>query len=173
MSAPPPPSASSPSASSHPASSHPAPRIDSREFYALAPEAVAALRALGSAVEAAGLDRGMLELVKLRASQINGCGYCVQYHLNLARSLGVPQVKLDLACVWREAGVFSGRECAALAWTEALTARPADGAPDDLYAALCAEFTRTEIAALTAAIANINAWNRIAAPLRFAPPIPA
>lgn len=147
------------------------PRMDSTDFYKVAPAAVAALRALGDAVEASGLDPGMVELMKLRASQINGCCYCVQYHLNVARKLGVPQVKLDLAGVWREAGIFSARECAALAWTEALTADLPDGVPDDLWAEVRAVFSESETAFLSAAVANINAWNRIAVSLAFAPPI--
>ncbi len=68
-----------------------------------------------------GLDKALTELIKIRASQINGCAFCVQFHLNLARKAGVPQTKLDLVAVWRDAGVFTAREMAALAWTEALT----------------------------------------------------
>ena len=148
---------------------HP-PRIDAAAFYKLAPAATAALRALGAAVEASGLDPGLVELVKVRASQLNACAYCVQYHLNVERRLGVADVKLDQACVWREAGVFDARERAALAWTEALTVHLADGAPDALWAEVREAFSETEAANLTAAIANINAWNRIAASLLFAPP---
>ena len=84
----------------------------------------------------------------------------------------MPQTKLDLACVWREAGIFDARECAALAWTEALTARLSEGVPDDLWAAVRAVFSEAEAAFLTAAVANINAWNRIGVALRFSPPIP-
>ena len=147
-----------------------APRMTAQSFYKVAPDVAASLRALGTAVEASGLDKAMLELMKLRASQINGCSYCVQYHLNLARQLGVSQARLDLACVWREAGIFSPRECAALAMTEALTARLDQGLPDDLWEQVRAVFSESEAAFLAAAVANINAWNRIAIALRFAPP---
>jgi AhpD family alkylhydroperoxidase len=147
-------------------------RMEAQDYYQVAPDATRALRELGAAVEASGLDPGMLELMKLRASQINGCTYCLQYHLNVARMLGVPQHKLDLAGVWREAGVFTERECAALAMTEALTARLPEGLPDDLWAEIRALFSEGETAFLAAAIANINAWNRIAIAMRFAPPVP-
>lgn len=147
-------------------------RMEAQEYYKVAPDVAKALRALGSAVEAFGLDKGMLELMKLRASQINGCGYCVQYHLNAARQLEVPQTKLDLVIVWREAGIFDARECAALAWTEALTARLAEAVPDTLWAEVTTVFSESEIAFLTAAVANINAWNRIGVALRFSPAIP-
>ena len=147
-------------------------RMEATDYYQVAPDATRALRELGAAVEASGLDKGMLELMKLRASQINGCTYCLQYHLNVARMLGVPQHKLDLAGVWREAGIFTERECAALALTEALTARVADGLPDDLWTEIRAVFTEGETAFLTAAVANINAWNRIAIAMRFTPPAP-
>jgi AhpD family alkylhydroperoxidase len=115
----------------------------------------------------------MIELMKLRASQVNGCCYCVQYHLNVARKLGVSQSRLDLACVWREAGIFSPRECAALAMTEALSAHLSEGLADDLWAEVRAVFSESEAAFLAAAIATINAWNRIAISLRFAPPVAA
>ena len=150
---------------------HP-PRMEAQDYYQVAPDVARALRELGGAVEASGLDKGLLELVKLRASQINGCTYCVQYHLNVARMLGVQQSRLDLACVWREAGIFTERECAALALTEALTARLTEGLHDDLWNEVRAVFTESETAFLAAAIANINAWNRIAIAMRFNPPIP-
>jgi AhpD family alkylhydroperoxidase len=147
-------------------------RMEAQDYYQVAPDVTRALRELGAAVEASGLDKGMLELMKLRASQINGCTYCLQYHLNVARMLGVSQHKLDLAGVWREAGIFTERECAALALTEALTARLADGLPDDLWEEVRAVFTESETAFLAAAVANINAWNRIAIAMRFTPPAP-
>ena len=147
-------------------------RISMEDFASRAPAAPAALRRLGEAIDASGLDKALTELVKLRASQINGCAYCVQFHLNLLRKLGVAPEKLDLVAVWREAGIFSEREAAALAWTEALTEALKDGASDDAYAALLTQFTEQEAIFLTAAIGLINAWNRIGVGLRFAPPIP-
>ena len=147
-------------------------RVSMEDFAARAPALPAALRRLGEAIDASGLDKALTELVKLRASQINGCAYCVQFHLNLLRKLGVAPEKLDLITIWREAGVFSEREMAALAWTEALTEAPKHDASDEAYAALLTQFTEQEAIHLTAAIGLINAWNRIGVGLRFAPPIP-
>ncbi len=147
-------------------------RMRAQEFYKLAPDVATALRNLGTAVEASGLDPAMLELMKLRASYINGCTFCVQHHLNIARKLEISQTRLDLVGVWREAGVFTPRECAALALTEALTARLPDGLPDELWSEVLAVFSADEAAFLCSAVANINAWNRIAIALRFAPPMP-
>ena len=149
------------------------PRIGYDEFAALAPAARNALTALGATVDASGLDKGLTELIKLRASQINGCAFCIQFHLNLSRKAGVAAQKLDLVAAWREAGVYDAREMAALSWTEALTRSPGDGATDAEYAALLAHFSRQEALFLTIAIGTINQWNRIAAALRFAPPAPA
>src|SRR5689334_10233869 len=96
------------------------PRVSFQSFPRIAPGVVAGLTAITRALNDAGFDKALSELVKLRASQINECAFCLQFHLNAARKLGVPQVKLDLLPVWREAGVFTARESAALAWTEAL-----------------------------------------------------
>ena len=90
-------------------------RIEFAEFEKIAPEVRAALTALSKAVGDSGFDKALIELIKIRASQINGCTFCVQFHLNLARKFGVPQTKLDLVAVWRDAGIFSARELAALA----------------------------------------------------------
>lgn len=146
-------------------------RVDWEDFRQIAPAANAALLALGKSAVDAGLPKDLLELIKVRASQMNGCAFCIQYHLNQARQLGVAPEKLDLVAVWREAGAFSAREQAALAWTEMLTDIARQGAPDAAYATLRAEFSEAEATFLTVAVATINAWNRIAGPLRFAPPI--
>lgn len=148
-------------------------RMSYERFNAVAAPARAALLALGKCVDDAGIDKGLSELIKLRASQINGCAFCVQLHLTIARKIGMPAEKLDLVAVWREAGVYSPRELAALAWTEALTDINKGAESDVAYAALQAQFTETEIAFLTVAIGTINQWNRIAGGLRFAPPVPA
>jgi len=149
------------------------PRIDRPEFAQLTPGVSEALLALGKAINASGLAPDLLELAKLRASQINGCAFCLQFHLNVARGLKVPSAKLDLLAAWSEAPVYSARERLALAWTEALTLPASAGPNDALYAQLLDEFGSTHLSYLTAAIANINAWNRIAMGLRFAPPISA
>lgn len=149
-----------------------APRMNRAAYEGFAADTVAALLALGRAVSDSGLDKQLTELLKIRVSQINGCAFCLQYHLNQARQLPVPAVKIDLVATWAEAGIYSARERAALAWAEALTwmaARPVD---DVFYRDLVNQFSEREAAHITAAIANINAWNRIAGALQFAPPIP-
>lgn len=148
------------------------PSMDYATFSQTAPSARAALIDMGKAVEASGLDKALTELVKVRVSQINGCGFCLALHLGWAREAAVAQDKLDFLTVWREVDVFSPRERAALAWAEAVT-RIQDGADPSpaAAAALRSEFTEQEIIFLTVAVANINAWNRIAGPLRF--PLPA
>ena len=147
-------------------------RLEREGFRKIAPEAHAALLALGKAAEDSGLGKELLELVKLRASQINGCAFCVQLHLNVARAAGMAAEKLDLCAVWREAGVFSPREQAALAWTESLTDVSRKGASDADYAALRETFSESEAVFLTVAVGTINMWNRIAVAFRFSPQIP-
>jgi len=144
-------------------------RSEYRNFKALAPDVFDLVLALGQAAAKAGIDKQLLELIKLRASQINGCAFCVQHHILLGESLGVPQDKLNFVVVWREAPLFSARERAALAWTEALTLLPG-GVSDDVYAQASAEFSETELTYLTSAIASINTWNRFGAAYRWTPP---
>ena len=139
-------------------------------FKALAPDAYDAVLALGDVAARAGLDKQLLELVKLRASQINGCAFCVQHHIVLSERLGVSADKLNLVVVWREAPLFSARERAALAWTEALTL-VANGVSDEVYAQASAEFSETELLYLSSAIAGINVWNRFGAAYRWTPPV--
>ncbi len=144
-------------------------RKEYTDFEKLAPDVFAVVRDLGQFAAKAGLDKQLLELVKLRASQINGCAFCVQYHILQGESLGVPTDKLNLVVVWREAPQFSARERAALAWTEALTTMP-NGVSDEIYAAVTAEFSEQELTYLTSAIASINVWNRFGAAYRWTPP---
>lgn len=146
-------------------------RLEWEGFRTIAPEANAALLALGRTAEESGLGKELLELIKLRASQINGCAFCVQLHLSVARKAGVAAEKLDLVAVWRDAGVFSAREQAALAWTESLTEVSRQGASDAAYAALRQEFGENEAVFLTVAVGTINMWNRIAVAFRFSPSI--
>jgi AhpD family alkylhydroperoxidase len=139
------------------------------DFQKLAPDAFEIVTTLGKVAAAAGLDKELLELVKIRASQINGCAFCVQYHILTAERLGVAADKLNLVVVWREAPQFSARERAALAWTEALTLLP-NGVSDDVYAEASREFSDKELTYLTSAIASINVWNRFGAAYRWTPP---
>ena len=147
-------------------------RIAYDTFQKTAPAARDALLALGKTAEESGLDKEIIELVKLRVSQINNCAFCLQIHLNVSRKLGVPQEKLGLAATWHEAGIFSARECAALAWAEALTHLAGHSVSDEAYDAVRQHFSESELVFLSTAIATINAWNRLGAAFRFAPPIP-
>ena len=148
------------------------PHVTYETFTSLAADAYAGLSSLGTAVDASGLDKSLTELVKLRVSQMNGCAFCIQFHLNAARKLGVDAAKLDLVAAWQDAGVFSEPEMAALAWAERLTLLAGDTVPDDAFAALRAHFSQTEAVFLTVAIGTINAWNRLGVGLRFQPPPP-
>jgi AhpD family alkylhydroperoxidase len=145
------------------------PRVAYEDFTKTAAAAYAGLGTLTKAVDESGLDKSLTELVKLRASQINGCAFCVSFHLNLLRKLGAAREKIDLLPVWREAGVYSQRELAALAWAEIMTGLSPGGASDEAYAALLSAFSVEEATFLNVAIATINAWNRLGVALRFAP----
>jgi len=138
-------------------------RVDYRSVF---PAAVTAMAGLEQAVHSSSLEAELLELVKLRASQINGCGYCVDMHTKDATNMGVENQRLHLVVAWKEAPVYSPRERAALAWCEALTMLPSSGAPDDVYEQVAAQFDPEEIVALTLAIVAINGWNRFAVGLR-------
>ena len=144
-------------------------RKDYKDFKALVPDIYERVLALSQLAANAGLEKELLELVKIRASQINGCAFCVQFHILEAERLGVSADKLNLVAVWREAPQFSPRERAALAWTEALTLLP-DGVSDDVYAQASAEFSEKELAYLSSAVAVINVWNRFGVAYRWTPP---
>ena len=127
----------------------------------LAPAAMRAMTALDKATAGSGLESGLKELVRARASQINGCAYCVETHSNDALAGGDTQRRLLLLAVWRETGLFTARERAALELTEAVT-RLSDGpVTDQVWAAAAAEFDETELAELVWLITTINAWNRV------------
>lgn len=144
-------------------------RKEYRDFMSLTPDAYEAVLQLSQVAGKAGMDKQLLELIKLRASQINGCAFCVQHHILESEKIGVPADKLNLVVVWREAPQFSARERAALAWTEALTLL-GDGVSDEVYAQVCAEFSEKELQYLTSAVAAINVWNRFGAAFRWTPP---
>lgn len=146
------------------------PRMNWAAFEKSVPGAVAALRSLGQAVSDTGLDKRLVELVKIRVSQINGCAYCLKLHLDWARQAGVPQTQLDLVATWRDVACFDARERAALAWAESLTRMMSQHVGDEVYEHARRQYSESELAALTTAVAAINAWNRIAGSLRFAMP---
>jgi AhpD family alkylhydroperoxidase len=113
------------------------------------------------------------ELIKIRASQINGCAYCIAMHTRDARKLGETDERMHLLDAWREAPIYCAREQAALAWTEAIT-RITDGhVPDQVYAQMRQQFSEKEIVDLTAAVVAINSWNRIAIAFRTPPQVTA
>jgi AhpD family alkylhydroperoxidase len=125
--------------------------------------------ALEHYVQQSGLDPKLLELVKLRASLINGCAYCVDMHTKVARSLGETEQRLYEVSLWRETPFYSQRERAALAWTEAVTLVSLDHVPDDVYEAARQQFDEKELIDLTAAVVAINGWNRLAIAFRTVP----
>src|SRR5690625_1548869 len=132
------------------------------DHFRAAPELMKAMVDLEKTVRGSGLEASLIDLVKLRASQINGCAYCIHMHSREARASGVDQDKLDLLPAWRESSFFSERERAALGWTEALTLVASTGAPDADYEALTAQFDEHDRVALSLAIGAINVWNRLA-----------
>lgn len=142
------------------------PRID---YAKAAPEIRAAMMGLERPVHQTALDRGLLELVKLRASLINGCAYCVDMHTKVARSQGETEQRLYAISLWRETPFYSERERAALAWTEAVTLISVDHVPDHVYQVARQQFTEKELVDLTLAIVAINGWNRLAIAFRTVP----
>jgi AhpD family alkylhydroperoxidase len=135
------------------------PRADTAEH---TPDVVKQAIALQAAIEATGIDKTILELIKIRASQINGCAYCLNMHVRDARKLGENEMRLHLLPAWRESTLYTPRERAVLAWTESLTFVPERGAPSALYQELKAHFDDKQIASITSAVAMINFWNRVA-----------
>ena len=117
-------------------------------------------------VRECGLDRRLLELVKLRASQVNGCAYCVDMHTKDARANGETEQRLYAVVVWREAPFFTERERAALAWTEAVTLVSQEQVPDNVFEIARKEFSDKELVDLTMAVIAINGWNRLAISFR-------
>ena len=133
-------------------------RID---YTKVSPQILRPLIALNAPVETSGLERPLLDLVRMRASQINGCAFCLDMHSKDARAAGEKEQRLYMLEAWRETSVYSDRERAALAWTEAVT-RVTDGhVPDEAYAEVSEHFSEQELVALTLAVVAINSFNRI------------
>lgn len=144
------------------------PRLD---YFSAAPEVVRAMMAMQRCVDNLSLERGLVELVKIRASQLNGCAYCIHMHTTDARKHGESEMRLYLLSAWRESPLFSERERAALAWTETLTLIAQTQVPDDAYALLNEHFSAQEQVELSLAITTINAWNRFAVGFRAVHPV--
>ena len=139
-------------------------------FYQAAPDTIKALSALEDHLRSTGLEPSLFELIKIRASQINGCAFCINMHTQDARKNGETEQRIYLLDAWREAPVYSDRERAALAWTEAVTLVSENHVPDDVYEQVRGQFSDAELVNLTMLVATINAWNRIAISFRAIPP---
>jgi AhpD family alkylhydroperoxidase len=142
-------------------------------IFQTASEGTKALVAVEVAIEKSGLEHGLLELVRLRASQINGCAFCIHMHVKEAMKHGENDMRLHLLDAWHHSPAFSDRERAALGWTEALTNIAQTGAPDADYECLKEQFDEIEIANLTLVIGTINLWNRVQVGLRAVHPVEA
>lgn len=135
------------------------------------PSSYKAMIALETAVRSSGLDSHLLHLIKLRASQINGCAYCVDLHNKEALRDGETQQRLNLLCVWQESPLYTDKERAALEWTESLTLISENHVPDEVFERVRLQFTEEEMVKLTLAVNGINAWNRISIAFRNQHPI--
>ena len=139
-------------------------RLDYRKF---SKEPIKAMFDLEAYLAECGLDPKLLHIIKLRASQINGCAYCIDMHWKDARAAGETEQRLYALDAWRETPFYSERERAALTWTEALTLIAQTHAPDEAYAAARSQFSESELVDLTLAVVAINGWNRIAISFRI------
>ncbi|WP_300300214.1 carboxymuconolactone decarboxylase family protein, partial [Ferrovibrio sp.] len=137
----------------------------------LAPESIKAMMALEASFASSTLEHSLKELVKMRASQINGCAFCIHMHSTDARKHGETEMRLYMLNAWRESPLYSDRERAALAWTEALTRLAETGAPDADYELVKAQFSEAEQVQLTLLIGAINVWNRLQVGFRAAHPV--
>ncbi|WP_313801585.1 carboxymuconolactone decarboxylase family protein [Sphingobium sp.] len=142
-------------------------------IFQTASEGTKALVAVETIIDKSGLEHALLELVRLRASQINGCAFCIHMHVKEAVKHGENEMRLHLLDAWHHSPAFSDRERAALGWTEALTNIAQTGAPDADYELLKEQFDETEIANLTLVIGTINLWNRVQVGLRAVHPVEA
>lgn len=133
------------------------------------PKAYQAMAGLETYIHNTGLEKPLLELMKMRASQINGCAYCLDMHTKDARALGETEQRLYLISAWRESPFYTDRERAALEWTEAVTLVSETHVPDEVYERVKQHFTPQELVNLTAAIAMINTWNRLSVAFRAVP----
>ncbi len=141
------------------------PRVTSTHYMTAGPGR--AMLNLQKEVESSGLDRTLLELVKIRASQINGCAYCIDMHTKDARAIGETEQRIYGLNAWRETPFYTERERAALEWTEAVTRVADTHVPDEVYERVREQFPEAELVALTFAVVAINAWNRLAISFRI------
>ena len=140
-------------------------------LFKASPESLNAVVALETYFQKSGIERRLIHLIKLRASIINGCAYCVDMHVKESRHDGLPEQWINLMSTWRESTVYDARERAVLGWVDALTNLAQTGAPDDAYEALKAHFSEDEMMKITVGIGTINIWNRLAVGFRSQHPI--
>jgi AhpD family alkylhydroperoxidase len=141
------------------------------DYFAAAPTAMNAMLDFEKSVAGSGLEHSLIDLVKTRASQINGCAFCIHMHTRDARKRGETEERLYLLSAWRESPLYSERERAALAWTEVLTLIAETNAPDEAYEAIKECFSEEEQVKLSLLIAAINSWNRLAIGFRSVHPV--
>ncbi|MDI2595471.1 carboxymuconolactone decarboxylase family protein [Pseudomonas sp. 681] len=142
------------------------PRLD---YYSASPKAMKAMIAMEALTSSLSIEPGLLHLIKVRASQLNGCAFCTDMHSVDARRLGEAERRLFAIVVWRDSEFFSPRERAALAWTEAVTLLAQSHVPDDVYAQAREQFDEAQLVDLTMAVTTINSWNRLAVSFRQVP----
>lgn len=142
------------------------PRLD---YYSASPKAMKAMITLEAQTSQLSIEKPLLDLIKMRASQLNGCAFCVDMHAVEARQQGETERRLYALAVWRGSDFFTSRERAALAWTEAVTLLADSHVPDEVYVQVKAQFSEGELVDLTMAIATINCWNRLAVSFRQVP----
>lgn len=133
------------------------------------PELLKKFVAFNLALKESTIEESIRDLVTLRASQLNGCGFCVDMHVKEAKIHGERELRLHHVAVWRESTLFAPRERAALAWTEIVTKLPEQGAPDDIYERVRGQLSEKEISDLTFAIVAINGWNRLSVAFKSVP----
>jgi AhpD family alkylhydroperoxidase len=141
--------------------------------YKAAPDLMKAMMKLEETIRDSGIEKPLAELVRTRASQINGCAFCLQMHTHDARAAGETEERLYLLDAWRESSLYTPRERAALAWTDAVTLVAQTHVPDSAFAEVSEQFNEADLVKLTLLITTINAWNRIAISLRIPHPRPA
>ncbi|SPR96406.1 carboxymuconolactone decarboxylase family protein [Cupriavidus taiwanensis] len=138
-------------------------------FFQQSPELSKKLMELSTLFPKTTIEQHIRELVEIRASQLNGCAFCVDMHVKMAKIHGERELRLHHVAIWRESTLFSARERAALAWTEALTQLPAHGVPDDVYERVLTQYSEKELSDLTFLVGSINTWNRLNVAFRTVP----